>query len=68
MPADRSGYADAMTFLRMGSGPPLLLIHGIGHRWQAWEPVLDRLTEQHDVIAVDLPGFGGSPLPAGGTP
>lgn len=68
MPADRSGYADAMTFIRMGSGPPLLLIHGIGHRWQAWEPVLDRLTEQHDVIAVDLPGFGGSPLPAGGTP
>ncbi|ONI77713.1 hypothetical protein ALI144C_30130 [Actinosynnema sp. ALI-1.44] len=46
---------------RRGSGSPLLLLHGIGHRWQAWEPVLDRLAEAHDVIAVDLPGFGNSP-------
>ena len=35
-----------------------MLIHGIGHRWQAWEPVLDGLAEAHDVIAIDLPGFG----------
>lgn len=53
---------------RRGAGPPLLLIHGIGHRWQAWEPVLDRLAAVHEVIAVDLPGFGRSPLPAGGAP
>jgi pimeloyl-ACP methyl ester carboxylesterase len=45
---------------RRGSGEPLILIHGIGHRWQAWEPVLDRLAEYHDVIAIDIPGFGGS--------
>ncbi|HEY8451798.1 MAG TPA: alpha/beta fold hydrolase [Natronosporangium sp.] len=51
---------------RRGSGPPLLLVHGIGHRWQAWEPVMDLLAAHHDVIAVDLPGFGRSPLPAGG--
>lgn len=54
-----------VAFERRGSGAPLVLLHGIGHRWQAWEPVLDRLAEQHDVIAVDLPGFGDSPpLPA----
>lgn len=53
---------------RRGSGPPLVLIHGIGHRWQAWEPVLDALAEQHQVIAVDLPGFGLSPVPPGGMP
>ncbi|MBW8483022.1 alpha/beta fold hydrolase [Actinomadura parmotrematis] len=55
-----------IVFERRGSGPPLVLLHGIGHRWQAWEPVLDRLAAHRDVIAVDLPGFGASPpLPAG---
>jgi pimeloyl-ACP methyl ester carboxylesterase len=50
-----------VSYSRRGSGSPLVLLHGIGHRWQAWEPVLDRLAERHDVIAVDLPGFGKSP-------
>lgn len=53
---------------RRGSGEPLLLIHGIGHRWQAWEPVIDRLAEFHSVVAIDLPGFGRSPVPKGGMP
>jgi pimeloyl-ACP methyl ester carboxylesterase len=47
---------------RRGSGEPLVLLHGIGHHWRAWEPVIDRLAETHDVIAVDLPGFGHSPM------
>lgn len=47
---------------RRGSGDPLVLVHGIGSRWQCFEPVLDRLAEQHEVIAVDLPGFGAAPL------
>ncbi|GIF67560.1 hydrolase [Asanoa ishikariensis] len=51
---------------RRGAGPPLVLLHGIGHHWRAWEPVLDRLAEHHDVIAVDLPGFGHSPAPTSG--
>jgi pimeloyl-ACP methyl ester carboxylesterase len=46
---------------RRGSGPPLLLLHGIGHRWQGWLPVLDGLSRQYDVVALDLPGFGDSP-------
>jgi pimeloyl-ACP methyl ester carboxylesterase len=33
-----------------------------------WEPVIGRLAEHHDVIAVDLPGFGDSPMPPPGTP
>ena len=33
-----------------------------------WEPVMGRLAEHHDVIAVDLPGFGASPMPPPGTP
>jgi pimeloyl-ACP methyl ester carboxylesterase len=55
-----------IVFERRGDGPPLLLMHGIGHRWQAWEPVIDLLAKERDVIAVDLPGFGASPpLPPG---
>ncbi|GAA3393399.1 alpha/beta fold hydrolase [Cryptosporangium minutisporangium] len=57
-----------LAYERRGTGSPLILFHGIGHRWQAWEPVFDLLAEHHDVIAVDLPGFGRSPLPADGPP
>lgn len=45
-----------------------MLIHGLGHRWQGWEPVIDQLSAVHEVIALDLPGFGESPVPAGGMP
>ncbi|MEV5972795.1 alpha/beta hydrolase [Streptomyces sp. NPDC051921] len=50
-----------VTYERRGTGSPLLLLHGIGHLWQAWEPVIDILATERDVIAVDLPGFGASP-------
>ncbi|GLW96359.1 alpha/beta hydrolase [Microtetraspora sp. NBRC 16547] len=50
-----------LTYERRGTGPPLVLLHGIGHHWQAWSPVLDLLADRHDVIAVDFPGFGASP-------
>jgi pimeloyl-ACP methyl ester carboxylesterase len=53
---------------KRGSGAPLVLIHGIGHRWQAWEPVLGELAQHHEVIAIDLPGFGRSPVPQEGMP
>ena len=53
---------------RAGDGPPLVLIHGIGSRWQMWEPVLPRLATERDVIALDLPGFAASPMPPPGTP
>jgi pimeloyl-ACP methyl ester carboxylesterase len=51
----------AMAYTRAGSGPPLVLLHGVGHRRQAWDAVLDRLTPHRDVIAADLPGHGESP-------
>jgi pimeloyl-ACP methyl ester carboxylesterase len=55
-----------LTHDRRGRGEPLVLVHGIGSRWQVWEPVLDALAGRHEVIALDLPGFGASgPLPAG---
>jgi pimeloyl-ACP methyl ester carboxylesterase len=50
-----------LAYERQGSGPPLVLLHGVGHRRQAWGAVLGRLTPHRDVIVVDLPGHGESP-------
>ncbi|MFF8319750.1 alpha/beta fold hydrolase [Streptomyces bobili] len=55
-----------VSYARVGRGEPLLLLHGIGHHRQAWDPVVDILATERDVITVDLPGFGASPsLPDG---
>lgn len=53
---------------RAGSGEPLLLIHGLGGCWQAWDPVLPLLTGRHEVSAPDLPGFGTAAPLAGVEP
>jgi len=58
-----------LAYERHGSGPPLVLLHGVGHRRQAWNAVLDLLAPHRTVIAVDLPGHGESPpLKADGQP
>lgn len=46
---------------RHGSGEPLVLVHGVTHRRQAWYPVFDALTPHREVVLVDLPGHGASP-------
>ena len=52
--------------VRQGRGEPLLLIHPLGSELVVWEPVLELLAAERDVIAVDMPGFGASPpLPKG---
>jgi pimeloyl-ACP methyl ester carboxylesterase len=50
-----------LAFEGLGSGPPLVLLHGLGHRRQAWDAVLSRLLPYRRVIVVDLPGHGQSP-------
>ncbi|WP_433548718.1 alpha/beta fold hydrolase [Streptomyces sp. CA-294286] len=66
VPSPRGPRTVSAVYERTGRGEPLLLLHGIGHHWQAWEPVLSALSAERDVIAVDLPGFGASPaLPDG---
>jgi pimeloyl-ACP methyl ester carboxylesterase len=61
----------------VGGGPgggdaarePLLLIHGLGAGAGVWDPVVPLLAPDFEVIALDLPGFGGAPsLPAGVEP
>jgi len=53
---------------RTGAGEPVVLIHGIGHRRQTWDPVTDLLAERYEVIRPDLAGFGMSPAYPSGTP
>ncbi|MEU4210882.1 alpha/beta hydrolase [Streptomyces sp. NPDC026206] len=57
-----------VVYERLGGGDPLVLLHGIGHHLQVWDPVVGILAAERDVICVDLPGFGLSPaLPEGVT-
>ncbi len=45
---------------------PLLLIHGLGGSRSVWEPVLDLVSPEREVFALDMPGFGqAEPLPEG---
>jgi pimeloyl-ACP methyl ester carboxylesterase len=50
-----------LAYDRVGSGPPLVLLHGVGHRRQAWNAVVPLLRNRRELIMVDLPGHGESP-------
>ncbi|HEY9239217.1 MAG TPA: alpha/beta fold hydrolase [Burkholderiaceae bacterium] len=50
-----------MSHLRSGRGKPLLLIHGLGGSASSWSGIREPLAARHEVIAVDLPGFGATP-------
>ncbi len=52
---------------RTGSGPPIVLLHGIGLDREVWAPVLPLLAGEHEVIGVDQPRVGASAA-LGGTP
>lgn len=55
-----------VTYRVQGMGAPLVLIHGVGLQSAAWSPQITQLSASHRVIALDLPGHGGSdPLPDG---
>ena len=47
-----------------GDGPAMVFIHGLGGRWQNWLLNIPAFMGSHRVIALDLPGFGGSEMPA----
>ncbi len=58
----RSGRA---AFIHAGSGPPLMLLHGLGTSSETWGPTIKALVDRFTVFAPDLAGHGrssGAPL------
>ena len=53
-----------MHNVQRGTGRKLLLIHGLGGSWRSWSTVLDKLSAERTVIAIDLPGHGTTPAEA----
>ena len=67
-PPHRAEWLDAdgvrLRTVRAGTGDTtLVLLHGFGESLTTWRSVFDRLAENHRVVALDLPGFGGSEKP-----
>ncbi|MFK0691510.1 alpha/beta fold hydrolase [Mesorhizobium sp. IMUNJ 23033] len=54
---------DGTGFIRAGSGAPVLFIHGVGMNAAIWQPQIEMMKDRHDVVAIDMLGHGGSPLP-----
>jgi len=52
-----------VNVIERGEGPPLVLVHGHTGRWANWLANIPFLSRKHRVIAMDLPGFGHSPMP-----
>ena len=53
-----------LRYVRAGSGPAVVLVHGFGSSLYTWKDVIPALAASHDVVALDLPGFGESDQPA----
>jgi pimeloyl-ACP methyl ester carboxylesterase len=56
-----------LAYEREGSGPPLVLLAGIGMNAPAWQPVRSRLAAERELTLIDLPGFGNSAALPDGT-
>jgi pimeloyl-ACP methyl ester carboxylesterase len=54
-----------VRYLDVGSGPPVVLIHGFASSLETWELLVPELSKTHRVLALDLKGFGWSDRPEG---
>jgi pimeloyl-ACP methyl ester carboxylesterase len=62
-PRFESAAGHRVRFVRKGSGPTIVLLHGFASSIYTWKDVLPVLAHDHDVLALDLPGFGQSDCP-----
>ncbi len=77
-PQGRSGWLDVdwrahqrwvqvagkpVNLIDMGEGPAIVFVHGLSGSWPNWLEQLPFFAQDHRVIAMDLPGFGHSPMP-----
>jgi pimeloyl-ACP methyl ester carboxylesterase len=54
-----------VNVIDLGEGDPIVFIHGLSGAWVNWLENLPHFARNHRVIAMDLPGFGHSPMPQG---
>lgn len=52
-----------INVIEMGEGPAMVFVHGLSGSWPNWLEQLTVFAQGHRVIAMDLPGFGHSPMP-----
>jgi pimeloyl-ACP methyl ester carboxylesterase len=54
-----------VSYVELGSGPeiPIVFVHGLSGSWQNWLENIPHFAATHRVVALDLPGFGHSPMP-----
>jgi pimeloyl-ACP methyl ester carboxylesterase len=57
--------ATTVRYVELGSGPgiDLVFVHGLSGCWQNWLENIPHFAHRHRVVALDLPGFGRSPMP-----
>ena len=53
-----------VNYVEIGEGEPIVFVHGLSGCWQNWLENLPHFGRGHRAIALDLPGFGASPLPS----
>jgi pimeloyl-ACP methyl ester carboxylesterase len=53
-----------VNYAEIGEGEPILFVHGLGGCWRNWLENLPHFGRTHRAIAIDLPGFGDSPMPS----
>ncbi len=53
---------------RLGAGPPVLLVHGVGAATHSWAPLVPMLKGGYELISIDLPGHGFTDLQHGPAP
>jgi pimeloyl-ACP methyl ester carboxylesterase len=54
-----------VNYAELGSGPrmAIVFVHGLSGSWQNWLENIPHFAREHRVLALDLPGFGHSPMP-----
>jgi pimeloyl-ACP methyl ester carboxylesterase len=52
-----------LNTIDLGEGDPIVFVHGLSGSWPNWLEQLPVFAQSHRVIAMDLPGFGHSPMP-----
>ena len=61
--SDIEVYGQSIHYAEAGSGPPLILLHGLWGGLNEWQPVIEPLAESHRVIVMDFIGFHSSDKP-----